>query len=212
MVTITGGTVSVEDCVKHPGYPDPQFAPTRKVRVELIFAEGDGLDEASARANAKVKELLGGKIAAPASTSAAPSGKDALAKAAGVDAASVAAATATAPRKAGARKAADKPKPVETATADAAAVVDEEETGEEADDFSAVVEEEPKPAGKVIPDADLNAAMTKKNGEIKSSASIRKVVAGFAPEGHKGPFHAHDIPQERREEFLKAIADLKAPT
>ena len=75
---ITGGTVSVEDCKKHDGYPDPQFAPTRKVRVELIFVvpedsdEGQRyLDAVATQADGKVTEMLGKKTAARSATTSA---------------------------------------------------------------------------------------------------------------------------------------------
>ena len=78
MLVVTQGVVSIEDAQKHPGYDDPQFAPARKVRVELTFQVTDGSDEeetlnrVSALADAKVRELLGGagkqeKKAAPRS-------------------------------------------------------------------------------------------------------------------------------------------------
>lgn len=71
-MTITGGTVSIEDCKKHDGYPDPQYAPTRKVRVELSFAtpqdrldEGLAfLDQALHEAHTRVTQTLGGKTPA----------------------------------------------------------------------------------------------------------------------------------------------------
>lgn len=210
---ITGGTVSVEDCVKHAGYPDPQFAPTRKVRVELTFdATTDGsdgqdrLDLTAAVADAKVKELLGSKptVTATSPKTTAASGKEALAKAAGVDEAAVAAATAK--KAAGSR--AKKPEPTPPpATTDAAAVVDEATVVEEVGDEFAVTEPEPP---REITDAELHSGMTKKNGELKNPVPIRAVVAAFKPAGHTGQFTAAQIPQAQRQKFLDQLAALKA--
>jgi hypothetical protein len=223
---ITGGTVSVEDCKKHEGYPDPQFAPTRKVRVELIFAVPEGqdgkpyLDATAAEADAKVAEMLGSppraKISKPATMASAPepgskAALEAELVAKGASAADLGhalqAAPAAAPGPKRTRKAADPPAPV------AAAADPDELTGNEpapaADDDLGDLTGEAKV--EPISDLELNNAVAKRNAVIKSGVAIRKLVQTFNPDpGKLANIVLAQIPQERRADFLKKLEVLTA--
>jgi hypothetical protein len=222
---ITGGTVSVEDCKKHEGYPDPQFAPTRKVRVELIFAVPEGqdgkpyLDATAAEADAKVAEMLGSppraKISKPATMASAPepgskAALEAELVAKGASAADLGhvpqAAPAAAPGPKRTRKAADPPTP-------AAAADPDELTGNEpapaADDDLGDLTGEAKV--EPISDLELNNAVAKRNAVIKSGVAIRKLVQTFNPDpGKLANIVLAQIPQERRADFLKKLEVLTA--
>jgi hypothetical protein len=232
---ITGGTVSVEDCKKHEGYPDPQFAPTRKVRVELIFTVPEGqdgkpyLDATAAEADVKVAELLGSppraKTTKPVSTSATPepgskAALEAELVAKGASAADLGHAPQTAapgPRRPG-RPAKTTPEAAQAPAATPAAPV--------ADPDELVVSEEPAATvvadddlgdltgeAKVEPisDLELNNAVAKRNAVIKSGIAIRKLVQTFNPDPAKLPnIVLAQIPQERRADFLKKLEVLTA--
>ena len=231
---ITGGTVSVEDCKKHEGYPDPQFAPTRKVRVELIFAVPEGqdgkpyLDATAAEADAKVAEMLGSppraKISKPATMASAPepgskAALEAELVAKGASAADLGhvpqAAPAAAPGPKRTRKAADPPTPAAApAPAPVAAAADPDElTGNEpapaADDDLGDLTGEAKV--EPISDLELNNAVAKRNAVIKSGVAIRKLVQTFNPDpGKLANIVLAQIPQERRADFLKKLEVLTA--
>lgn len=209
---LTGGIVSVEDGTKK----SEEYAPPRKVRVELHFTLPEGtsdgqtfLDAVASQADTKVRELLGQKPAAAAAPKAAEtpaatprrgpgrpaaepkpdtkSDKDKLAEAAGV-AAEV--------------KGKDAPKP------DPAAIVDDETSAvveEEEDPFSVPAAEEVKP----ISDEELNSSVGKKHAILGKPPLIRDLVATFKPEGWTKQFTMRDIPQEKRADFLKKLSELK---
>ena len=214
---ITGGTVSVEDCKKHDGYPDPQFAPTRKVRVELIFVvpedsdEGQRyLDAVATQADGKVTEMLGKKTAArSATTSASAPAASAPAPAAGTSEpgskaareAELLAAGATpetlgrgtqapAPTAAGPKRA-KKAGTTETpppAPPAPAADPDELTPSTAAAPADDLNDLLGAPA-KVEPvsDLELNTAIQKKNATLKSPPTIRKLVQTFNPDPAKFP-------------------------
>lgn len=61
---ITGGTIMIEDAVKHTGYSDINFAPSRRCKVELIFAVPEGesgkayMEGVTRVAQTKLEEML----------------------------------------------------------------------------------------------------------------------------------------------------------
>lgn len=210
---LTGGIVFVEDGTKK----SEEYAPPRKVRVELHFTLPEGaddgagqrfLDAVASQADTKVRELLGQKPAVAAAPKAAPgfivkpvdapkTDKDKLAEAAGlVD-------KKEPPKKGPGRppKEPDAPKP------DPAAIVDDETSAvvEEEDPFSVPAAEEVKP----ISDEELNSSVGKKHAVLGKPPLIRDLVATFKPEGWTKQFTMRDIPQEKRADFLKKLSELK---
>jgi hypothetical protein len=196
---ITGGTVSVEDCVKHSGYPDPQYAPTRKIRVELIFNADDGadgqdrLDVVAAVANTKVAELLGKPVAIKV----------------GAGATSAEVTTLTPPPAARApRKAATKPaETVDSVAAEAKAGKLEEKASTPSASAEATATQ--SPPGREYSDRELKAAMSAKHQETQDAVSIRNLVKSFRPADWTQEFTTDDIAQNRRQEFLKGLEALK---
>jgi hypothetical protein len=210
---ITGGVVGYEDTVKHDGYADPQYAPARKVRVELRFDGGEDvalktLEEARRLTN----EFLG--IATPAvgkaptrkkaDTPAAPKKDEGPSVAETQENAIKAVAESS---KATARVISDKEKlAIEQGLAPATEA--DELFGEEIAEPDELFGEELPP----VSDADMNSALTAKNAELKKAnpetaqtapVRIRELGAKFgAP-----PFSA--IPQEKRRAFLAALKELK---
>jgi hypothetical protein len=210
-LSVTGGVMSVEDGIKK----NEEYAPPRKVRVELHFdvPEGEDADQhigaVSALVSAHVVSLLGGakeaKIAAAlvadlkrttTASTPEPGSKAALEAelvAKGASAADLGhapqAAPAAAPGPKRTRKAADPSTPAAApAPAPVAAAADPDElTGNE-----------PAPAAdddlgdltgeaKVEPisDLELNNAVAKRNAVIKSGVAIRKLVQTFNPDPGK---------------------------
>jgi hypothetical protein len=235
---ITGGTVSVEDCKKHEGYPDPQYAPTRKVRVELIFTVPEGadgqpyLDGTAAQANAKVAELLGNKppatvaagkaTTAPAATppsTPAPGSKAALEGellAKGATAADLgrepqqAAKAPRAPRKAQTPPAGGAQAEAPKADPDDLTASEPAAVQEPASDGLDDLLGEPA-KDEPISDLELNTAVQKVNATLKAPAVIRKLLQEFNPDPVKYPqIVLAQVPQERRHEFLAMLKELKA--
>jgi hypothetical protein len=236
---ITGGTVSVEDCKKHEGYPDPQYAPTRKVRVELIFTVPEGadgkpyLDGTAAQANAKVAELLGNKalatiaaatVAAVAATpelprAPAPGSKAALEGellAKGATAADLGrepqqpAKAPRAPRKAQTQPAGGAQAEAPKADPDYLTASEPAVVQEPASDGLDDLLGEPAKV-EPISDLELNTAVQKVNATLKAPAVIRKLLQEFNPDPVKYPqIVLAQVPQERRHEFLAMLKELKA--
>lgn len=190
-IIVTGGTVSVEDAIKHQGYPDPQYAPTRKVRVEIIFSapEGENADphisKAGDKANAEVARLLGIKLhELPATTATVPTTRSRPASA----------------KKAETPATPEAGKPAETPAAPSAPAATQETS-------SAA----PARPAREYPDRELKAAMASKHQETQDAVSIRALVKEFRPADWQGEFSSDSIPQERRNEFLKRLEALKKP-
>lgn len=214
MTIITGGTVSVEDCKKHDGYPDPQFAPTRKVRVELIFVVPEGskdstafLDQCAALANAKVAALLGAKpgtLAASVTqvterTPAEIAAADALKHAS----AGTPPKPATPPKKAPATTAKPKDKPAPMVEEDPLA--DPLAEAAEEDDLAGLLGDETEVVVEIT-DADLNTAVRKKNEALKKPTAIRALIEGYGADGKK--IQLREIPADKRADFLKKLEAL----
>lgn len=184
MTIVTQGVVSIEDAQKHPGYDDPQFAPARKVRVELTFQVTDGSDEeevlnrVSALAEAKVKELLGSNRAEKKPT------------------------------------ARTKPKPIEVVlpaetTQPSGGSQSIEKTGTTAAVDMSEFDAEIPASSEPITDKELHEKARQRADALGNSVPIRKLIGTFAPAGATS-FQLIQIPQERRREFLDKLAKVPA--
>lgn len=217
MSTITAGTVSIEDAVKKPvPNTDPQYFPSKRVRVDLSFSVAEGedasasLDNVAALASAKVQELLTGEVKAAAPVASAPKATRTKAKAAEKPADPAAiedpsslgdvSTVETSPPKASDAGSAQ-------TTADVSSVADIGDVSSSGDNAAEIDFDEP--IVTEITDADLTAAVTKKNGEIKDAPRIRELIVKYQPEAGK-PAQLRLIPQATRQAFLDALAALKA--
>lgn len=224
--TITGGTIMVEDAIKHTGYSDINFAPSRRCKVELLFAVPEGENgkaymEGVARvAQTKLEEML---KKTPAETVAVRGSTAAEAAAPKDTSAPAKPETAAAKKK---REAAETPKTPEKTKADLA-----REAGLPADDgelledgptvtaASKVVAEEDDlndllgdAAPVPITDAELGKAAQEKNAKMKNEhgekwapSKIRDLISK-ASDGKR----INDIPTAARAKFMKDLDALKA--
>lgn len=228
-LSVTGGVVSVEDGTKK----NEEYAPPRKVRVELHFDVPEGEDAeqhigaVSTLASAHVVSLLGGtvppsvKSAKPATTAGAPepgskAALEAELVAKGASPADLGHAPQPAPTAAPGpkrtRKAAAEPTPAPApapAPADPDELTADEPAAPAADDDLGDLTGEAKV--EPISDLELNNAVAKRNAIIKSGIAIRKLVQAFNPDPGKLPnIVLAQIPQERRADFLKKLEVLTA--
>lgn len=209
-VQISGGVISVEDGTKKA----EEYAPPRKVRIELHFdvpADADAtkhIDAVSALAQAKLKALLMGTVAATevlavhtpakAETKAGKSDKDKLAEAAGL----APAADKTAPKAPrGGAKAKEKPEPAAQTNFDDLTTSDPVKPAEDPDDLTI------SPAAEIT-DADLNHEVQVKNGEIANPKAIKTLIGSYNPDPTK-QFTLREIKATDRVDF---VAKLKALT
>lgn len=213
-MSITNGIVSIEDGTK----ASEEFAPARKVRVELHFGIEEGsdpvavLDGVRALADSRVQLMLNRKVAeapkaaTPAATvagekapstrkkpaAAAPQAEPATTKADLAKAAGIPVGDTV--HKAAADELEDPPEPKTTVPADP-------------DDLNDLLgDSAPVP----VTDQELGKAAQEKNGKMKGVAGwapekIRKLVAEFAGEGKR----ISDVPAAKRQEFLKKLEELK---
>lgn len=213
---INGGTISVEDGIK----AKEEFAPARKVKVELSFSVPEGADGAAfmhgvARvADAKVASMLGRTT--PAET-VAPKAETPMPVAPKAE-------TAAAKKKREAAEA-EANKPAEKTKADleremleaagggktdapaAVAVVDE-------DDLSDVLGDA-APQARVISDKELGEIAGKINAKKKAElgdkwapAKIREVVATFTGKKLSDVPKITEVPADKRVEFVAALEAL----
>lgn len=94
----------------------------------------------------------------------------------------------------------------EAAAASTARTPDPTDTGDE-DDTPETGADFGDEAPVEVTDADLNAAMQKKNAELQDPARLRAIVAGYNPDTTKS-FTLREIPQAKRAEFLAKVAAL----
>ena len=199
---IVGGTISFEDGVKKA----EDYAPAKKARVELRFdvAEGADVDMAIEYVRKacveKVYAMLGVNAASAVAQEPAKRGRPPKEKAVAAEhEEAVAGVTKTA------ETISDKEK-LATAAGLAPAfpeyktAPDPAAMGDELDDILGEVEEPP------VTDADLNSAVQTKNREIKNHMRIRGVIWNY--NGGPGKVIAN-IPQEKRQQFLKELSLLK---
>lgn len=194
---VTSGTVSFEDAIKVNTGGDPQYWPTRRAKAELTFDvfEGQDADEVfnriSAKAKAKVHEMLGKASAAAIAAATAPAAQPAAAEAerptrtrrtqaqiaadeaakASPTISSVSQGSDASPQpSADAAPTAASPSPAapaaEAATASAASGDDEWDVGD---------------APPEVSDADLNAACSATAERIKNPVAVRETIVKFAP-------------------------------
>lgn len=225
-MSITTGTVSVEDGTK----AKEEYAPARKVRVDLSFDVPEGgdaaaiLDYASQLASQQVQRQLGRAVDPVSQLSPTTAAEQAWSpveqpkrtrrtaeQIRADDAAKAAAAHA-------AHSVVEDPdvkahiednKPA----ADASEVVSDdasEVVSDDAGDEDWAVEAEVSGVADEAPvtDAELNDAVQKKNGELKDPPKIRALIGSFNPDPTK-VFQLREVPAERRREFLTSLAALK---
>lgn len=197
---ITGGLVAVEDGRKHD--PADQYSLSRKVRVELYFDVGDGQTASDVTglvgdmASARVAELLGG-VATSARRVEGPAGDQ-----------------PQQPRPRRQTKAKAEPEP----TTEPA---DDWDTGPETTTGSSEGSSEPASSGgddwdtpvmpsepvKQVTDAELGAAVQKRNAELGDPQPIRELIFSYNPDPSK-PFTLKQVPMDKRPEFLAKLAVL----
>jgi hypothetical protein len=200
---ITAGSVAIEDGTKAA----EDYAPARKVRVELAFEAGDdagaSLDYASQLANQQVQRLLGRAVPdVEQPTTDKPARKRRTRAEIEADkAAEAGTETQTDDDPLGLSDAA-------TGASKDASPSSSEPSPEDDDPLGIGGSAEPEPA-KEITDKELIDAITARNGILKAPQAIKKLVSSFNPPDSPQPF-AGQIPQERRQEFLDALAVLKA--
>ena len=222
MAQVTSGLVSVEDGIKRA----EEYAPPRKVRVELSFSVSEGetyegiFDTVSNAASNRVAALLGvspvalatvGGTETPASPPAeAPKRRGRPPKADG----------ASSNGSAGGGQTSADPAAIEDPTGgaggDPATIHLPDESGDPASvggddpaaiDFDAPIEPETEEADPVT-DADLNSAVQKKNADLQDPPAIRKLIASYNPDPTQ-VFQLRQIPADKRREFLNKLAGLK---
>jgi hypothetical protein len=203
---ITSGLVRIEDGVKRA----EEYAPPRKVVIELRFENANGtdyrllLEQASNAANAKVAELLGTKIVAAKPPTprkqepAAPLPPTQATHPAEASAVTAAPASVTQGGDAG-------PIPDHLKrTADPAAMAIS--TGDERHDPAAmpdVMTSQPKE----VTDVELTTAIGRKNGETKNTPAIRALIGRYVPQDGK-VHQAAEIEQGKRGAFLIELAKV----
>lgn len=216
------GTVSIEDA--NP--PPADYTPARKVNVQITFAGSEqeavqsALDRASVFASAKVEELLDRTPRPTAAVQPAAEKKPAAVRSKKADPAPPASSDTSA-ASGGTEGSAD---PFEVAPespevlAERARLAADLAAGQvaEADEFTV------QPEGAVatnddfdlttappaeITDAELNAAVTKKNAEINNAPAIRGLIGSYNPDPKK-QFQLREIPQAQRQDFLDKLAKL----
>jgi hypothetical protein len=213
---IRAGTVSVEDGVKSA----EEYAPARKVRVELSFDVPEGneaktvLDYASASADAQVNRLL--KRPTTQVVGEKPAGT--------VSPAQMTQKAAAAAREVAKRVQTPPPQNAKTErTPDPSAVVDEEALTPQEPVLTdaASVEEALTPQEPVLTDAasveeweqpkeinddELFAHLTRVNGATKNGAAIRALIEEFTPKDRK--YQAREIAQDKRAAFIERLKTI----
>lgn len=229
MSKIIGGTLVYEDAKKHDGYPDPQFAPSRKASVTLTFAVDDGdneqvvLNHAQALAVGKVNEMIGAKdmiklteTTAPAEKVVVPKTETAAEKKARIAAEKAAAVGAgktkdDLAREAGLPVGDDDPLNGGAVVAPAKPAAPPKTTPKPAeDDISDLLGDT---APKVVTDAELGTAAQKKMEAMKDKAGwapskIRELVKEIVGAEEGKVSQLKDVPQAKRGDFLKRLEAL----
>lgn len=191
---ITSGIVSYEDGRKAP----EEFAPARKVRVELHFAFEPGVETIDDRltsiaemARKKVYELLG--ISAP------------------VGAAPVATPVAPAAPRTRAKKAEPLP-PVASFSDPLSGALENPQAGAKTSGetlFPEDVSNDPVPQKVVLSDKAMYDAVLAVNARISKPAEIVAIVAKYCPQDGVPP-SLKRVPEDKRENCLKEIQEFAA--
>lgn len=207
--SISGGLVSVEDGTKSA----IEYQPPRKVRVELRFDVAEGQDATAilggvaSLAQAKVAELLGqtalSNVTTITSAATAPKTRKGGRADMIVDPpAEAGASTSAQPSQASANTS---PASDEIPGLGGDTPVAEKPAADSLDDIMGLGAT-PEPV-KEITDADLNAAVQKKNGELQSPPLIRDLIIKFQPDPSKPPLLAN-VAQAQRAQFLAELTTL----
>lgn len=227
---ITGGTVMVEDAIKHTGYADINFAPSRRCKVELIFAVPEGengkayMEGVTRIASTKLIELLNKTPAADTIVKTvepvAPVKSETAAAKKKREAAEAAEAAKNAPQKTKAELAAEKGLPAND-TVHKGPATDDELLAEDEPEITAAgkpVEAEDElgdllgdTAPVPVTDTELGKAAQDKNAKMKAAhaekwapAKIRDLITKFAGAGKR----INDIPAAERPKFLTELEAL----
>lgn len=191
---ITNGMVSVEDGKK----AIEEYAPARKVRVDLHFSIDEGADEktvlydASVMADAQVRNLLGQDKKAGA---AAPLGKTEQAPA------------TDKPKASRAGKKAETLPPVETFPIDGEAAKATPEANETIIDDSILgVEAAPKVD---VSDKALYDLVVAINAKVKKPKEITEIITRFCPQDGVPP-SLKRVPEAKRVEFIETVKAFAA--
>lgn len=223
MAQVTHGLVSVEDGKKAA----EEYAPARKVRVDLGFSVGEGedfqsiFDTVSQAAVNRVAALLGtSALQVVGGTEAAPAGtrvRRTKAQIAADEAAAAAGAKVEDPT--GGEEsvihltdasAVEDPSAVGEPGAPTTGGAGDAQTSGDASDMSEFdIPGEPLVVDPIT-DADLNSAVQKKNGELGAPNLIRELIGSYNPDPTK-PFQLRQIPADKRPEFMHKLGELKKP-
>ncbi len=186
MAQITGGEISFGDGLKSP----IEYQPAKTAKATFSFSVGEGenpdaiIDDATARARAKVAELLGSTVTpkTPAKKPPAPAAAERT--------------HATKEQVAEIAKIAAEPLAISTG-------------GERLDPAAMDVGEDDPLLSlpKEVTDVELTAAIGKHNQATKNAVAIRKLIGVYTPQDGK-VYSAAGIPQEKRQAFLSELAKV----
>lgn len=209
------GNVLVKDGTKGP----VDFSPNREVSVQIFFSAGSStdmeaaVDRAADKANSKVNQLLGRDTAATlrGASAAETTGERREGQTPGEP--EKPARKPRTPKDAGATPS---PSVAQPSTSDPLADLGDLEaatlaqSGESlgADPLDGFDEFDVPPATSVVVTDDaLNAAVQKRNGELKDAVKIRGLIGTFNPDVTKA-FQLRQIPQDQRASFLAQLVAL----
>lgn len=219
MAQVTSGLVSIEDGLKRA----EEYAPPRKVRVELSFGVGEGenyeaiFDTVSQAASNRVQSLLHGPAISAVTSAAAEAGEPASPPAtppkrtrrtAAQIEADKAALLASETGASGDAPTSDDPAAIGGDDLTTAKVADPADLSD-LSEFDVRPTEAPSGGASPAPvtDADLNSAVQKKNAEISDPNAIRALIGGYNPDPTQ-VFQLRQIPADKRGEFLTKLAAL----
>ncbi len=186
---ITNGTVSVEDGKK----AIEEYAPARKVRVDLSFTVDEGADEkavlhdAGALADAQVRNLLGQDKGGAAGNSAPAADKP----------------------KATRGKKADALPPVETFSIEDAKPAAAQPKADEALIDDGILGADPAAPFVDVSDKALYDLVVAINAKVKKPKEITEIITKFCP-GDGVPPSLKRVPEAKRVEFIAAVKAFAA--
>jgi len=195
---ITSGTVVIEDGIKAA----EEFAPARKVRVELSF-DYDDLDRVAVIAQAKVSEMLGKSSGAAGKTAQATSSLDALKTA--TEAAAVGEAK-KAPRKAATKPVETLPPVEDFPLGDETKAQSEGKADEASLEAGILGAEEPKVD---VSDKALYDMVVAVNAKVKKPKDITVIITKYCPTDGVPP-SLKRVPEASRVAFITEIKKFAA--
>lgn len=210
-MSITNGTITFSRKVRPADFED------KTASVALSFTLPDGISDAQASAEIELVGTLARDKALALLGLQAASVASALKTIADASPAQITAGAAEVEKR---HRGPNKPKDPEPAKTSAAPAADEipglgdvkpaepapepETPAESLDDVLGLAAAEP---AKEITDADLNAAVQKKNATLQDPPKIRALIVQFQPDATKPPLLAN-VAQGRRQEFIDALNAL----